>query len=199
MAKVIAVYDGHTRKRLAYLQNAYNISYTKNTASLWTGAFSLPYTDPKTKYCKSFNLIELWDEDAGGKARYVGLFRIMPQTEETLGTEANIEYQLEHVLSVLLDDLMVGYHEVGNTGVFTAESINYILSKQSEQRWVLKECDYEHQFLYGWQNENLLSALLSIVQPFEETDYYWDFDTQNFPWGLSLKKDRKRTCSGHSL
>lgn len=191
MAKVIAVYDGHTRKRLAYLQNAYNISYTKNTASLWTGAFSLPYTDPKTKYCKSFNLIELWDEDAGGKARYVGLFRIMPQTEETLGTEANIEYQLEHVLSVLLDDLMVGYHEVGNTGVFTAESINYILSKQSEQRWVLKECDYEHQFLYGWQNENLLSALLSIVQPFEETDYYWDFDTQNFPWGLSLKKTVK--------
>lgn len=67
MAKVIAVYDGHTRKRLAYLQNAYNISYTKNTASLWTGAFSLPYTDPKTKYCKSFNLIELWDEDAGGE------------------------------------------------------------------------------------------------------------------------------------
>lgn len=192
MAKVIAVYDGHTRKRLAYLQNAYNISYTKNTASLWTGAFSLPYTDPKTKYCKSFNLIELWDEDAGGKARYVGLFRIMPQTEETLGTEANIEYQLEHVLSVLLDDLMVGYHEVGNTGVFTAESINYILSKQSEQRWVLKECDYEHQFLYGWQNENLLSALLSIVQPFEETDYYWDFDTQNFPWGLSLKKTVKK-------
>ena len=191
MAKVIAVYDGHTRKRLAYLQNAYNISYTKNTASLWTGAFSLPYTDPKTKYCKSFNLIELWDEDAGGKARYVGLFRIMPQTEETLGIEANIEYQLEHVLSVLLDDLMVGYHEVGNTGVFTAESINYILSKQSEQRWVLKECDYEHQFLYGWQNENLLSALLSIVQPFEETDYYWDFDTQNFPWGLSLKKTAK--------
>ena len=191
MAKVIAVYDGHTRKRLAYLQNAYNISYTKNTASLWTGAFSLPYTDPKTKYCKSFNLIELWDEDAGGKARYVGLFRVMPQTEETLGTEANIEYQLEHVLSVLLDDLMVGYHEVGNTGVFTAESINYILSKQSEQRWVLKECDYEHQFLYGWQNENLLSALLSIVQPFEETDYYWDFDTQNFPWGLSLKKTVK--------
>lgn len=191
MAKVIAVYDGHTRKRLAYLQNAYNISYTKNTASLWTGAFSLPYTDPKIKYCKSFNLIELWDEDAGGKARYVGLFRIMPQTEETLGTEANIEYQLEHVLSVLLDDLMVGYHEVGNTGVFTAESINYILSKQSEQRWVLKECDYEHQFLYGWQNENLLSALLSIVQPFEETDYYWDFDTQNFPWGLSLKKTVK--------
>ena len=191
MAKTIAVYDGHTRKRLAYLQNAYNISYTKNTASLWTGSFSLPYSDPKVKYCQSFNLIELWDEDAGGKARYVGLFRIMPRTEETLGSDASIKFQLEHVLSTLIDDLMVGYHEVGNTGVYTAESINYILSNQSERRWVLKECDYDHQFLYGWQNENLLSALLSIVQPFEDTDYYWDFDTQNFPWGLSLKKTVK--------
>lgn len=188
MAKFIAVYDGHTRKRLAYLQNAYDISYTKNTATLWTGEFSLPYSDPKTKYCQSFNLIELWDEDAGGKNRYVGLFRIMPRTEETLGVDANVVYQLEHVLSTLLDDIMIGHHEVGNLGVYTDQSIGYILSKQSEKRWVLKSCDYQHQFLYGWQNENLLSALFSIVQPFEDTDYYWDFDTTSFPWGLSLRK-----------
>lgn len=191
MAKVTAVYDGHTRKRLAYLQNAYKVSYVKNTASLWTGSFTLPYQDPKTKYCQSFNLVEIWDTDAGGKDRYIGLFRIMPQSGETLGSDASIVYQLEHVLSTLLDDLMVDYHEVGNTGVFTAESIGYILSKQTEQRWVLKDCDYQHQFLYGWQNENLLSALFSIVQPFEETDYYWDFDTKNFPWSLSLKKTVK--------
>lgn len=188
MAKFISVYDGHTRKRLAYLQNAYNIGYVKNTATLWTGQFTLPYSDPKTKYCQSFNLVELWDEDAGGKNRYVGLFRIMPRVEDTLGTDANIVYQLEHVLSTLLDDIMIGYHEVGNTGVYTAQSIGYILDNQSDTRWVLKDCDYDHQFLYGWQNENLLSALFSIVQPFEETDYYWEFDTQSFPWSLSLKQ-----------
>ena len=188
MAKFISVYDGHTRKRLAYLQNAYNISYVKNTSALWTGSFSLPYSDPKTKYCGSFNLIELWDEDAGGKDRYVGLFRIMPRTEETLGINANIVYQLEHVLSTLLDDLMVGYHEVGNLGVNTAMSIGYILNNQSEHRWIIKECDYAYEFLYGWQNENLLSALLSIVQPFEDIDYYWDFDTTAYPWSLSLKR-----------
>lgn len=189
MAKFISVYDGHTRKRLAYLQNAYNISYIKNTATLWTGEFSLPYSDPKTKYCKAFNLVELWDEDAGGKSRYVGLFRIVPYTENTLDINGpNIVYQLEHVLSTLLDDTMIGYHEVGNLGVYTNQSIGYILNNQSEDRWVLKDCDYEHQFLYGWQNENLLSALFSIVQPFEETDYYWDFDTTSFPWALSLRK-----------
>ena len=188
MAKFISVYDGHTRKRLAYLQNAHHIGYVKNTTTLWTGQFSLPYNDPKTKYCQSFNLIELWDEDAGGKDRYIGLFRIMPQAADTISIDANIVYQLEHVINTLMDDTMIGYHEVGNTGVYTAQSIGYILNNQSEQRWILKDCDYSHQFLYGWQNENLLSALFSIVQPFEETDYYWDFDTRSFPWSLSLKQ-----------
>lgn len=188
MSKPISIYDGRTRKRLAYLQNAYAISFEQSTNSLWTAQFSLPYSDPKTKYCKSFNLVELWDEDGGGKDRYVGLFRIMPSTEETIGTEANIVYRLEHVLSTLLDDVMLGYHEVGNLEVFTRHSIGYILDNQTEKKWALKQCDYEHQFLYGWQDENLLSALFSIVQPFSETDYYWEFDTTEFPWQLSLRK-----------
>lgn len=188
MAKFIAVYDGHTRKRLAYLQNAYAISYIKNTSTLWTGSFTLPYSDPKTKYCQSFNLIDIWDEDGGGKNRYVGLFRIMPRTEDTLGCDANIVYQLEHAIGTLFDDVMIGYHEVGNSGVNTAMSIGYILNNQSEQRWVLKDCDYAYEFLYGWQSENLLSALFSIVKPFEDTDYYWSFDTTTFPWSLSLKR-----------
>ena len=191
MSKPIAVYDGYTRKRLAYLQNAYNIQYEKHTTSLWTASFSLPYSDPKTSYCKSFNLVELWDVDGGGKDRYVGLFRILPQTEETLGTDANIVYELEHVISTLLDDVMMGYHEVGNLGVYTESSIAYILQHQTEPRWILKECDYEHQFLYGWENENLLSALYSIVAPFEETDYYWEFDTKGYPWTVSLKSTVK--------
>ena len=186
MVKPISVYDGHTRKRLAYLQNAYDISYHKDTNNLWTGEFSLPYSDPKVKYCEAFNLVELWDEDAGGKHRNIGLFRIMPRTEEALGTEANIVFQLEHVLSTLLDDVMLGYHEIGNVDVYTDMSIAYILENQTDKRWILKQCDYQHEFLYGWQDENLLSALFSIVQPFEETDYYWYFDTSVFPWELSL-------------
>ena len=112
----------------------------------------------------------------------------MPRTEETLGVDANIIFQLEHVLGTLLDDLMLGYHEVGNLGVTTPMSIGYILNNQTERRWVLKDCDYDHQFLYGWQNENLLSALLSIVQPFEDTDLLLGLDTINFPWSLSLKR-----------
>ena len=191
MAKPLAVYDGHTRKRVAYLENAYNISYEKSTDALWTAGFSLPYSDPKVGHCQSFNYVELWDEDGAGNDRYIGLFRIMPRTEETLGTEANVAFQLEHVLSTLLDDVMLGYHEIGNTGVYTKTCLSYILNNQSEKRWTLGKCDYSHQYLYGWQDENLLSALFSIVQPFEETDYYWDFNTLSYPWQISLLKTNK--------
>ncbi len=189
--KPIAVYDGHTRKRLAYLQNAYDICYEKPISALWTASFSLPYSDEKNQYCEAFNLVELWDVDGGNKDKYVGLFRIMPRVEETLGTEAFVEYQLEHVLSTLLDDTMLGWHEIGNLGTYTSQVIAYILQRQSDPRWVLDICDYRHQYLYGWQDENLLSALYSVVQPFSETDYYWDFDTTSFPWRLRLRMTEK--------
>jgi len=184
--KPIAVYDGHTRKRLAYLQNAYNISYEQPINALWTASFSLPYSDKKNIYCSAFNLIELWDVSYDGRDVYVGLFRIMPRVEDILGTEASIEYTLEHVLNTLLDDVMLGWHEIGNLGVYTKNVISYILENQTEQRWLLSQCDYDHQYLYGWQDENLLSALYSVVEPFSDTDYYWDFDTKSFPWRLKL-------------
>ncbi len=191
MSKPISVYDNRTRKRLAYLENAYNISYNKNTNSIWTAEFSLPFSDPKTKYCQSFNYIELWEDDGAGKPRNIGLFRIMPRTEEVLGTEANIVYHLEHVISTLFDDVLIGYHEIGNVGIFTKQVIGYILNAQTDKNWVLGTCDYTHQFLYGWQDENLLSALFSVVLPFEETDYYWNFDTSKYPWRLNLKQTIK--------
>lgn len=186
--KPLTVYDGHTMKRLAYLQNAYGITYTQNLNSLWTAEFSMPFSDGKNRYCESFNLIEIWDVDGGGKDRYVGLFRIMPRVEEALGIGANIRYSLEHVLGTLIDDTMLEWHEVGDTGVYTANVIAYILEHQSQKRWILDICDYDHQYLYGWQDENLLSALYSVVTPFSETDYYWDFDTKSFPWRLRLRK-----------
>jgi phage minor structural protein len=191
MSKPISVYDNRTRKRLAYLENAYDISYDKSTNSIWNATFSLPFSDPKTKYCQAFNYIELWEEGEGGKAKNVGLFRIMPRTEEVLGTEANIVYQLENVLTTLLDDVMIGYHEIGNLGIFTNQVLGYILERQTDRNWVLGNCAYSHQFLYGWQDENLLSALFSVVQPFEETDYYWSFDTTEYPWRLNLLKTDK--------
>ena len=188
MSKVVTIYDGSSLKRLTYLQNAYDISYDKNLNTLWTGEFKLPYSDPKRKYCSPFNYAELWDLNGANRDRYVGLFRIMPTDEETLGTEATVTFQLEHVFNTLLDDVMIGFREIGNTGVYTNQVISYILQQQTTKRWELERCDYEHQYLYSWQDENLLSALFSVVKPFVETDYYWDFNTKSYPWKVSLKR-----------
>lgn len=150
----------------------------------------MPYSDSKNVYCKPFNLIEIWDVDGSGADRYVGLFRIMPKVEDSLGIDANIKYTLEHVATTLLDDVMLGWHEIGNTGTNTSQVINYIFNKQTIKRWVLGDCNYAHEYLYGWQDENLLSALYSVVTPFSENDFYWDFDTRSYPWRMSLRKTK---------
>lgn len=187
----MAIYEGRTQKRLAFLQNAFDISYELPLDSLWTGSFSLPYSDPKTKHCDSFNLVDIWDVDAGGNDKYIGLFRIMPYDEDQLSIDGKITYNLEHVFSTLLDDLMIGWHEVGNAGQNTAYVLNYLLSQQTTKRWKLGTVAYNYNFLYGWQDENILSSIFSVVRPFTDLDYYWDFDTTVLPWTLHLKQSKK--------
>ena len=186
--KPLTVYDWKTRKRLAYLQNAYDVGFVQQTNSVWTGTFTLPYLDDKKQYCTPFNLVEMWDIDAGGGDKYIGLFRIMPQVEQLNKDTHDSVYTLEHVLSTLMDSSIVGYQVWGGIGYEnTQQVLNNILSYQNEEKWVLVECDYTNQFLYEFEDQNLLSALLSVPKMLTE-DYYWEFNTQFFPWGLSLKK-----------
>ena len=125
--KYISVYDHMTGKRLAFLQNAFNIGYSIELNALWTARFSLPYSDSKRKYCDYFNFIELWDGD-----RTVGLFRIMPAAASKHGAEDCVSYECEHVLATLMDDVLLGWHQIGNLGVYTDEVLGYILSRQGE-------------------------------------------------------------------
>lgn len=182
--KPISVYDWKTRKRLAYLQNAHDISYEKKINSIWTAEFRLPYSDPKNQYCSTFNLIELWDVDSEGRDLYVGLFRIQPIKDESIRIDGVVTYTLEHVITTLLDDSLIGWHEIGGSEVYTRDVIAYILDRQSN--WVFRETDFNHEYLYGWQDENLLSAMFSVPKPFIEDDYYWSFDTKSYPWHISL-------------
>lgn len=180
--KYISVFDHNTRKRLAFLGNAYRIGYKKNLNTLWTAQFTLPRNDPKNAYCQHFNYVDIYDQD-----EYIGLFRIIPtQTTKNANTR-EITYQCEHVLATLLDDVMVGWHEIGNVGVYTNQVIQYVLNQQITRNWVLADCEFSHQYLYGWEHENLLTALLSIPNPFSE-QYRWEFNTQSWPWTISLRK-----------
>ena len=167
-------------RRLAYLENAMTISYAMPLNALWTAAFSLPASDPKNEYCRPFNFVKLYDG-----AEYVDLFRVIG-IDLSRSTVANKVYQCEHVLATLLNDILFQYHQIGNVGVYTPQVLRYILDRQiipqgqTARRWQLGQCDFQRQFEYKWENENLLAALFSVPACFDE-EYRWEWDTTGTP------------------
>lgn len=184
MENIIRIYD-RNMKKLAYLNNAYNIGYDLTLNELWYANFTLPADDPKVQFCEPFHYVEIYD----GKER-IELFRIMPSTL-TRNTQGDIVYQCEHVLATLLDDVMFQYHQIGNIGIGTIQVLRYVLDRQIDKRWQLGACEFDRRFEYKWENENLLAALFSIPQPFNE-DYRWEFDTTGSTWRIHLKKLPKK-------
>ena len=94
-------------KKLAILENATNIVEILSINAISTLEFSLPYNDKKNEFCKAFHYV-----------RYNGgdLYRITPA--ELDKTETGFyRYTCEHVIATLLDDVLFGYHIVGNIGV----------------------------------------------------------------------------------
>lgn len=174
---MLEVFDRKTRRKTAILQNAHSIKESKEINVLHYLEFSLPYNDPKNEYCQPFHYVRYNDGE---------LYRIMDDGVKKSET-GDLVYTCEHVLATLLDKVLFGYHIVGNLGVYTKDSIQYILNHQDERNWVLGDCDFRHQFEYGWEQENLLGALFSIPQGFADP-YIWTFNTHTYPWVLNLKK-----------
>ncbi len=171
---------GRDMRRIAFLENAMTVSYDMPLNALWTASFSLPIDDEKNQYCQPLNYIRLYDGD-----EYVDLFRIIRE-DLTRGTDSIRVYQCEHVLATLLNDILFKYHQIGGYGVRTAEVLRYVLGKQSLANWQLEQCDFSRQFEYNWENSNLLAALFSIPQCFDD-EYRWEWDTTGYPWSISLK------------
>ena len=173
---MLEVYDLE-RKKVAILENAYNVEEEKKINSLWTLSFQLPEDDKKIEYCNTFWYVRY---DNGE------LYRIMPQTRISEET-GEYTFQCEHVLATLLDNVLFGTHVVGNIGTDTETCINYILDHQLEKNWKLGLCEFTNQYEYCWENENLLSALFSIATPFADP-YIWVTDTSSYPWVVNLKR-----------
>lgn len=173
---MIEVFD-KARKKVAILENAFHVTEREEINSVSSLSFSLPDTDEKNEYCQPFHFVR----HDGGQ-----LYRIMAPAG-TRSDTGSITYECEHVIATLIDDVLFGAHVVGNLGVYTRDSIQYVLDRQTEARWVLGECDFSRQFEYGWENENLLAALFSIPNRFVDP-YMWAYDTSGFPWKLHLKR-----------
>lgn len=173
---MIEIFD-KSRRRVAIAENAHAISEQERINAVWYFYFSLPYKDPKNEYCKPFYYVR----HNGGE-----LYRIMPETL-TVDESGSVAYQCEHVLATLIDNILFGYHVVGNLGTYTPDVIRYVLDHQLVKNWVLDECDYRNQFEYGWEQESLLSALFSVATPLAGP-YIWRTNTAVYPWRLSLKR-----------
>lgn len=188
----VTVYD-QSGSMLAVLENATEVGYELKHNDLWTAQFTLPSADPKNSYCQARNWVRVPDGE-----RDTGLFRIvgMPSSDEVALGGAKT-YQLEHVMTTLLDDILFGYHEVGGEGVYTADVIRYILARQTVQHWQLGVCEFTDEFQYHFENNTLLAALMSLGEVISSA-YTWVFDTNTTPWTVSLvHADAEAGCGIH--
>ncbi|WP_222594284.1 phage tail spike protein [Halolactibacillus miurensis] len=167
-------------KELGILKNAKNVGVELRTNEVSTASFTLPANDSKNDLCTHFNFVDFY----GKSGRFYGTFRIMPRSTRKNSNTNEITYSCEHVFATLLDDIMDGYHQFTNWT--TTEVLEYILSLQDVQNFVLGTVDFTKYFHYSFENENgLLAPILSIPQPFNEP-YEFTFDTSVYPWKLNL-------------
>ena len=177
MRAPVVVYD-ESMKPAAVLQNAFDVGYEQRYNELWQAWFSLPVSDLKTAECKAFRFVELWEGD-----ERVDLFRIMPAGIKKAADGATISYKCEHVMGTLIDDVLFQYHQTDNLS--PANTISYILGKQTNVLWQLGTVDFTDLFGYKWENENLLSAIYSVPATYSG-EYMWTWDTSVSPWKLNL-------------
>lgn len=177
MLKILDV----NRQNVAYLENAYNVSYEKEVNKIATASFKLPLNDSKNEKIKHLQYVEIIDNDN----EYIGLFRIMPTQTVVSESEQSVTYQCNHVLTTLMDSVIFRYHEISpNTS--TREVLEYLLNLQKVKHWRLGTCDFTRYFQYSWENVNgIVDAIFSVPKAFDE-DYMFTFDTTNYPWTLNL-------------
>jgi len=173
---MINLYD-LSRKKIAVLDNAFEIDETKEINSVYSLEFSMPSTDLKNDLCQKYYYVR-YDEGE--------LYRITSVTKNSSNGQQIIRYFCEHVIATLIDDVIFGSETFGNLGFYTSDAINYILSKQTTMRWALGTCDFSRQFEYTLENENLLAGLFSLANRLD-VPYIWTYDTNVFPWRVSLK------------
>jgi phage minor structural protein len=162
----------------AVLQNAYGISYEKRMNELWTASFNIPADDPKIIECLPFRFAEFFDGD-----ERVELFRILPNKYRKDSAGKIITFQCEHVLGTLIDDILFQYHQT--TNLSPANTLQYILNQQTAERWEIDTVNFTDLYSYKWENENLLSAILSVPKAYSD-EYMFTFDTTVYPWKLNL-------------
>lgn len=166
---------------LCTLSHATKVGYKHKLNELHTAHFSLPIGDPKNAQCLTHNIVEIFAGDVSK-----GKYRILEEPECEITNKGEvITYNCEFAVAFLLDDVIDGYSEIGGTSINTRYDLDWILAKQTTQRWVLDQCAFTRYFQYKFEQTSLLDATFSIPTCFDQ-DYRWAYDTSVYPWRINL-------------
>jgi len=165
------------REEIADLENAFVVKEDERINTLSYIGFTLPYNDPKNRYCEPLNYVR----NPGGE-----LYRIM-MDGKTITETGEWEYRCEHVFATLGDKTIQRPFTIGGAGAggTTAAVIRQLLALQEVRNWVLGRCDFDFNFEYGFMGESLLAAILDVPHHFV-APFQWTFDTNRYPFVLNL-------------
>lgn len=177
MIDYLNCYDKN-RKKVAILNNAYEIEEDQELNSPYTLKFNMPGDDQKLEYIKPFCYTR-WNDDGQ-------LYRVVKRSSKQEEVDT-VSIECEHVIMMLCNDIMYGEVKYGGETFRTSSVIEYLLSQQKTKNWVLGGCDFDRRFEYTWKHENIYNALFRIPTEFAE-DYMWDYETTVYPWRLYLRR-----------
>lgn len=168
-------------KRIAYLQNAYDIEYELQKNKLATCSFSMPLNDEKMKLVQPKYFIELWDHH-----KRVGMFVVNPKNTTKNESTNEVTFECEHVLSLLHSSVIFGYMQMSN--YTTTQVLQALFNKQLVNHFRLGRCAITRYFHYGFENsDSLLNSIMSVFEPINE-DYLINIDDTVYPFVFNVDK-----------
>lgn len=173
--------DGMTLK--APIDTAIRCGYKQTLNELDTATLEMAASDPIT------DLIDVptsWIRLTDGED-YIGLFRVKSAVHAEQASGATVTYEMESAECTLLDDMLIGHHELGGTELDTRWVLDYILARQSTARWELGACDFTDQYQYNFEDVTLLEAIMSLGEVLVD-EYAFAFDAREKPWTIRLQK-----------
>ena len=173
--------DGMTLK--APIDTAIRCGYKQTLNELDTATLELAAGDPIVEL---IDVPTSWVRLTDGED-YVGLYRVKSAAHAEQESGATVTYELESAECTLLDDMLIGHHELGGTELDTRWVLNYILARQSTARWELGACDFADQYQYNFEDVTLLEAIMSLGEVLVD-EYAFIFDASAKPWTVRLRK-----------
>lgn len=173
--------DGMTLK--APIDTAIRCGYKQTLNELDTATLELAAGDPVTEL---IDVPTSWVRLTDGED-YVGLYRVKSAVHAEQESGATVTYELESAECTLLDDMLIGHHELGGTELDTRWVLNYILARQSTARWELGACDFADQYQYNFEDVTLLESIMSLGEVLVD-EYAFVFDASAKPWTIRLRK-----------